>query len=437
MSDPSPTADPAPTHLAALPCCPPLTPMDVCDKLDFFFRLTHNALVSANDRRVNVPVEVKLHFRLTRCRGPLAIGDLLYTNTLLPGEKVKLFTSDRRTKFTFDSTSSLSYRNTQSSEESMYMQSMSDSLFDTNSRDTANSSNQSHSHVDGKADAGVDILGLGGSASMSGNFDANSTSAFVAEHSQHAQSSHHSSEQAVRKASSVSVGEVQSRSHAEGTSEDHFESSSREFTNPNKCRAVTFLFYQINKTQTVRYTLEAIERRVILDPANDFTKVALNPLAASSAVGLTSVNVLATDTQKVGLAGQPALQVNAALNARLLLLPPAVALAVDVRKLALQQVDQDLVSEGLLDKVGGVVSPAAKKKYSFELKSALPTPGVLVKGCLDECDICEPALMQAMQIELDRKQLENEKLKREIDLMDQDQQHRCCPAATEAPAPAT
>ena len=38
---------------------------------------------------------------------------------------------------------------------------MSDSLFDTNSRDEVNSSNQSHSHVDGKADAGVDILGLG------------------------------------------------------------------------------------------------------------------------------------------------------------------------------------------------------------------------------------------------------------------------------------
>ena len=40
-------------------------------------------------------MEVKLHFRLTRCPGPLAIGDLLYTTTLLPGEKVRLFTSDR------------------------------------------------------------------------------------------------------------------------------------------------------------------------------------------------------------------------------------------------------------------------------------------------------------------------------------------------------
>jgi hypothetical protein len=311
----------------------------------------------------------------------------------------------------------------------MYMQSMSDSLFDTNSRDTANSSNQSHAHVDGKADAGIDILGLGGSASMSGNFDANSTSTFAAEHSQHAQSSHNSSEQGVRKASSVSVGEVQSRSHAEGTSEDHFESSSREFTNPNQCHAVTFLFYQINKTQTVKYTLEAIDRRVILDPNNDFTKVQLSPLPSSSAVGLTSVNVLATDTAKRGLADL----VDNLANARRF--EVAQVPTADLRAAALKQVDQDLVKEGLLDKVGGEVSPAAQKKFSFEVQSALPTPGILVKGCLDDCDICEPTLHRSIELDLQRKHLENEKLKREIELMDKDQQHRCCPVSAEAVTP--
>lgn len=431
MSDQTRAAGPDAGHVASMPCCPPLTPLDVCDKLDFFFRLNQNVNVRANDRQSRVPVEVKLHFRLERCRGPLAIGDLLYTTTLLPGEKVKLFTSDRRSRFTFDSASSLSYRNTQSSEESMYMQSMSDSLFDTNSRDTANSSNRSHAHVDGKADAGIDVFGLGGSASMSGNFDANSTSTFIGEHSQHAQSSHHASEQGVRKASSVSIGEVQNRSHAEGTSEDHFESSSREFANPNQCHAVTFLFYQINKTQTVRYTLEAIERRVILDPDNDFTKVALNPLQPSSAVGLTSVNVLATDRQNRGLAAEPAAGLNVGAPGRFAFAPSDQLPPVDVREAALKQVDQGLVREGLLDRVGGTVSRDAKKKFSFEVQSALPTPGVLVKGCLDDCDICEPTLHKAIELDLERKKLENEKLKREIELMDKDQQHRCCPAGEE------
>src|ERR1700731_2539422 len=91
---------------------------------------------------------------------------------------LEMFTSDRRTKFTFDSDSKLSYRNTQSSEESFYMQQMSDSLFDATARDSGNSSNQSHAHVNGHGDAGVDILSLGGSANMSGNFDSNSLSVF-------------------------------------------------------------------------------------------------------------------------------------------------------------------------------------------------------------------------------------------------------------------
>jgi hypothetical protein len=54
-------------------------------------------------------------------------------------------------------------------------------------------------------------------------------------------------------------------------------------------------------------------------------------------------------------------------------------------------VDDDLVKAGLLDKVGGVVSTDAKKEFKFEVDSTLRTPSVMVKGCLDECDICEPA----------------------------------------------
>ena len=138
-------------------CCPDLAPDDVCDELDFFYRLTSWTTVAGRPGTVApapIPVEVKLHFHLKRCRGPLALGDLLYTTTLLPGEKVRLFTSDRRSKFTFDTESKFGYRNSQSSEESFFMQQMSDSLFDVNSRDTAHSSNQSHSHVDGKPTPG-------------------------------------------------------------------------------------------------------------------------------------------------------------------------------------------------------------------------------------------------------------------------------------------
>ena len=423
------------TTTASLPCCPEMTQDNTCDVLDFFYRLNYPVTLRQDvGALAQVLVEVKLHFRLTRCPGPLLLGNLLYTTTLLPGEKVKLFTSDRRTKFTFDSTSKVSYRNNQTSEESFYMQQMSDSLFDTSSRDSTNSSNQSKAHVDGHGDAGIDILGLGGSANMSGNFDSNSLSTFLGEHSSHAQSSSNAAEMGTRKAASVSVGEVQSRTHTETESEDHFESASREFTNPNKCNAVTFLFYQINKKQTITYKLEAIERRVILDPNNDFTKVVLNPFTPSDGLGRTSISLLPVDPQTRFNS------LNAAVRGTVQqqLGPTQVfnreTLLAKIRAAALKQVEDELKSEGLLD-ADGKVSPQAQDRFSFQKDTSLPTPGILVKGCLDDCSICEPALKQEIALGLKRKELENKLLERQIELLDKSQEYRCCPGTSGSASP--
>ncbi len=427
------TSPPA-TTMASLPCCPEMTPDDTCDVLDFHYRLNYPVTLPEVGALAPILVEIKLHFRLTRCPGPLVLGNLLYTNTLLPGEKVKLFTSDRRTKFTFDSTSKVSYRNTQTSEESFYMYQMSDMLFDTSSRDSGNSSNRSHAHVDGHADAGVDLFPPGGHANMSGNYDSNSLSTFLNEHSSHAQSSNNAAEMGTRKAASVSVGEVQSRTHTQTESEDHFESSSREFSNPNKCHAVTFLFYQINKTQTVTYKLEAIERRVILDPNNDFTKVVPSQFTPSDGVGRTSLNLLATEPQSrfntlSAAVGTVALvQGPSGVN-----LPSREPLQVNLRILALQQADEELTDGGLLGPDGNV-SPTAQASFSFERKSSLPTPGILVKGCLDDCSICEPTLDREIQLQLERKELENKLLQRQIELLDKSQEYRCCPEGSVADA---
>jgi hypothetical protein len=408
------------THPAA--CCPELAPNDVCDILDFHYRLTYPTTVN----QLPVPVEVKLHFRLTRCRGPLAMGDLLYTTTLLPGEKVRMFTSDRRSKFTFDTSTKFGYRNTQSSEESFFMQQMSDSLFDTNSRDQTSSSNQSHAHVDGHGDAGIDILGLGGSANMSGNFDSNSLSTFLGEHSQHAENSFHASEQGTRKAASTSVGESMSRTHTESESQDHYESASREFENKNRCHAVTFLFYQINKTQKVTYTLENITLRVIMDtdPSKDFTRVSSTPIPGSSGLGVTSTTVLATD---------PRAQAHEAVLLLERLAGSETRFTAAVRDQAIKQVQKELIAEKLIDAKGDV-TPEAAKQYSFEKDSALPTPGILVKGCLDDCDVCEPSLMREIELDLENKHLQNELLKKQISLLDKSQEYRCCPAGATAPA---
>src|SRR5690349_17218885 len=80
-------------------CCPVLEDCAPCDTLDFRFRLPFRALAEQR----GVQVEVTMHFRLSRCAGPLSLGDILYSTTLLPGEKVRLFTSDRHSRFSFDS----------------------------------------------------------------------------------------------------------------------------------------------------------------------------------------------------------------------------------------------------------------------------------------------------------------------------------------------
>jgi hypothetical protein len=430
------------------PCCPELKKDDGCDALDFHYRLVHTATVVVNDQRQTVPVEVLLHARLERCPGPLALGDLVYSQTLFPGEKVRLFTTDRRSRFTFDSATKLSYRNEQAHEEQFYLSSMSESLSDLEVRDSASASSRSSGSASSHADAsGVfETLFSGPSVGVSGSYNAESTSDFLRELSQHARASHHASEQGTRAASSVSIGEVQTRSHSEGESQDHFESSSREFTNPNHCHAVTFFFYRLNKTQTVRFKLVAIERRVI-DPAAD-TRVTKNPAVADGRITTIPAGVLATakdrlEVERVGresvaaqlASGAPAgggtfSSLRLAVASRTIVEPLPAA----VRQQALQEVDGRLVAAGLLTAVGGQVAPKVVLEFSFEVQSSLPTPGLLVKGCLDECDICEPELKRMMELELQGKELENLRLQRQIDLMEKDQEHRCCPAPSE-PAP--
>lgn len=54
-----------------------------------------------------------------------------------------------------------------------------------------------------------------------------------------------------------------------------------------------------------------------------------------------------------------------------------------------------------------------------------------MRGCLDECSICEEGLQEEIKLEQERKRLQNEHLKRQIELMEKDQEHRCCPEPAE------
>ena len=125
-----------------------------------------------------------------------------------------------------------------------------------------------------------------------------------------------------------------------------------------------------------------------------------------------------------------------AVAARLANFGGQAPIPVNVRQLALKQVDEDLVNEGLIDKVGGQVRPAVQNALGWEKTMAIPTPGILVKGCLDDCDICEPEVSKLLELEITRKDLENQLLAKKIALLEKSQEYRCCPADEEETSPA-
>lgn len=426
-------------------CCPPLAKEPCCDVLDFRFRLPHRVTARDGDRQAAVTVEVTLHLRLTRCPGPLSLGDPVHTITLLPGEKVRLFTSDRRSRFTLDSSSNVSYRNEQLSEERYFMAAMQNSMSDLSITDSTHSSNSESGKWDfhGDASGSLGFFSASADTNARGSHSASSTSDFLRQLSSHAEASAHQSVQATHAASSLSIGEVSARSHVQTESEDHFESSSREFRNENRCHAVSYFFYRLNKKQIVKITLERIERRV--DDAAAPTRVSMNPPVSRGQISVTPASVLATQkdrlaVEQIGRESVAAQQTHA-VGGRPLGVTAGLAFAAfqptdvppvsdGLRKDALKQVDANLVKEGLLTNAGEI-APKARERFEVTVESCIPTPGIIVKGCLDVCDTCEPELHKKIQLELEEQELKNKLLARQIELLEKSQEYRCCPAGSE------
>jgi hypothetical protein len=424
-----------------VPCCPELVDCGHCDVLDMRRRLLFPTSRRGRGEQP-VDVEVILHTRFTRCSGPLTLGPPIYSTTLLPGEKVRLATTDRRSRFSFDAESTLSYRSEQLSEEQYRMSALRAAMSDSNSTDNGSSRNTDQGSWDfhGDASGSIGFLSAGADANAHGSHNASSTAEYLRQHRAHASLAESMSVEATRKAHSMSVGEVSTRSHQEGESEDHFESSSREFANPNRCHALTFLFYRLDKCETITFELVAIERRV-LDPVAP-TPVLANPVRSVGQLATIPQEVPATATARLA-AEERGLQSEALYaqvgSARLAGLraaffpaaqaPAGVPLPADVRKAALDEVDAALVEQGLLDPDTREVSERARDEIGFERETTLPTAGVLVKGCLDECNVCEEELQRRMDLELDRMELENKLLARQIELLDKAQEYRCCPPA--------
>jgi hypothetical protein len=420
---------------AAIPCCPDLIKDDHCDVINFSRVLTYPTGNNDNRRRVNV--EVILHFKLTRCTLGLTLGDPAYSTTLLPGEKVRLSTTDRRSRFTYDSETKLSYRSEQISEEQYFMTATQKYLADASASQSGNSESSSEGKWDFHGDAGGSInpfsLSASASTSAGGSHNSSSVSDYLNQQKSHVQSSASQAVGATKKAHSISIGEVSSRTHIQGESEDHFEAASREFSNYNKCHAVTYMFYRINKKQKINFELVAIERRVadsnapiggVLQPAAAKLPIALVPQDIPATNLLRRTTVAASATAFANIDTASLLNVNQNLNRSAFATEQNFGIPLDeaTRMAALKEVDQQLIAKNLLGK-DGKVSQETKLSINFDMEFSLPTPGIVVKGCLDECDTCEPLAKERMQ-------LENDLLRKQIELLEKSQEYRCCPVAS-------
>lgn len=419
-----------------LPCCPDLMKDDHCDVINFSRVLTYPTGNNDNRRRINV--EVILHFKLTRCTLGLTLGDPAYSTTLLPGEKVRLSTTDRRSRFTYDSETKLSYRSEQISEEQYFMTATQKYLADASAAQSGNAESSSEGYFDFHGDASASIsplsLSVSKSNNASGNHNSSSVSDYLNQQKTHVQSSAAQAVGATRKAHSISIGEVSTRTHIQGESEDHFEASSREFTNYNKCHAVTYIFYRINKKQKISFELVSIERRVlddnapvggVLQPASAKLPIALVPQDIPATAVLKRTNAAAGTTAFANVDTASLLNASQNLNRASFSTDQNFGTPLDdaTRESALKEADQQLIAKNLLGQ-DGKVAPETKLTIDFEMEFSLPTPGIIVKGCLDDCDVCEPLLKERMQ-------LENDLLRKQIELLEKSQEYRCCPTPSD------
>lgn len=430
-----------------LPCCPEIAKEPCCERLRISYRLTN--------RQLDVPVEITVVAELERCPGPMSLGDVVYSTTLLPGEKVRLYTSTRNNRFTYDADSEVSYRHEQSSEETYYMRSMDRYLSDLTVTDSGTASSSSHSDFETDVDGSYASIGFagGGSVNVEGDFNSRSSSAFLRQLSSHARTAHDRSVQATRAANAVQMGEVQSRSHAEGESESAYEASTRMFENRNKCHAVTYFAYQLVKKQTLRFRIVSVLRRVVDAAAS--SAVEARPVRPATGIKVLPNGILATQTARLDVqtagrtsaAAQRANVVSGVGNfgigglAGLSTVASPFRLAsnvqpipVDVQDRVLKKVDDDLVKEGILARAGSdEVGAKLAAELNFERTYCLPTQGIVVKGCLDTCNTCEEERQKAMQLDLVRKDLENQLLAKQIQLLEKSQEYRCCPVGEAEP----
>ena len=317
---------------------------------------------------LDAPVEVVVHTRMERCAGAYVLGDLVYTLSLLPGEEVRVFTTDRRTSFRLDSETNITHFTKATFEDHLYISAM-DKFFGQLSASQwghAESGTSGSFEAHGETNNAFDAFVSGGEADLTGSFNVNSFADFIGGMSAQASAAHEMSATATNTASAVSVGAVGVRQSIEGEVKSHVEMNYRHFRNPSRTRAVTFYFFQIRRMHHVRFWVDSISVS-----APERTMWRLRRPKTTRAAG-EDIAVSASETSPVDVADYAAF-----------------------RK-ARGVVTQELVAQNLLEQngTGHAMPQAIRKQTTFEREFSLATPGVFVHGARDSGVVADPSLFR-------------------------------------------
>lgn len=404
------------SEAAAMSCPPREWERDnICDVSILTYRFTL--------RIGDIPVECVSRYRVERCTEDYVLSDLLHSTTLFPGEEVYMSVRNRHSVSRFTEDKSYSASQVSRSSDRIWMETFKNLATDFDQSTSSSLTTSAHSDfsqggVSGGGGINIGIAKIGASGSYTtGSFDSNSSREFVSELHNHLRSTFHQTNQVARDSASVSLTEV--NSHREVTSErdDELKVSTRRFKNINKCHTMTHYFYQIAKRQRVK--IELIERscRAVNDQAN--TAVIMKPLSLS----LATNQIVTAEAAKTNDG------------------PGTVAFAADFNanvlsrdQLTLQ--DFNRVSTAVFDQAAQSRAEAVAKADAlvadlpgfepYERVSIIPTEALYVESELGDCALCEPYVVAQHELELERIALENRKLRREIELLDQYKDYRCC-----------
>ena len=372
----------------------------------------------------DVPVECVSRYRVERCTEDYVLSDLLHSTTLFPGEEVFMSVRNRHSVSRFTEDKSYSASQVSRSSDRIWMETYKNLATDFDQNTSSELTTSAHSDffrgsVSGGGGFNIGIASASASSSFAfGSFDENSSREFVSELHQHLRSSFHQTNQVARDSSSVSLTEVNSHREVTAEQNDELKVSTRRFKNINSCHTMTHYFYQIAKRQRVK--IELIDRtcRAVNDQAD--TAVIMKPLNLS----LAANQIVSPEVDPVK--GD---------------VPGVVAVAADFQAGALTRDQVTLqgfnrVSTAVFDQAAQARAEAVAKADAlvaelpefepFEQVSIIPTEALYVESELGDCALCEPYVVAQHELELERMALENRKLRREIELLEQYKDYRCC-----------